>query len=95
MSQQTKHTPLDWVLRTSKYEVEIVGDYHSPDSILETPNTPKNYANAKLICKAVNNHQRLVDALEATRKLNLHLYEEGTVGNKVYIEIESALKSIR
>ena len=64
MAQQTKHTPLDWVLRTSKSEVEIVGDYHSPDSILEMPNNSKNKANAEMICKAVNNHDKLVEALK-------------------------------
>jgi len=76
---ETKHTPLDWVLRTSKSEVEIVGDYHSPDSILELPNTTKNYANAKLICKAVNNHERLLEVLELACKRIQETYDDSLV----------------
>lgn len=33
----------------------------------------------------------LEKALKSTKALNLHLYEEGTVGNRVYNEIKQAL----
>lgn len=33
----------------------------------------------------------LLEALMSTRMLNLHLYEEGTVGHRVYTEINNAI----
>lgn len=33
----------------------------------------------------------MLEALEATKMLNLHLYEEGTIGNRVYNQITNAI----
>jgi hypothetical protein len=33
----------------------------------------------------------ILEALEATKMLNLHLYEEGTIGHKVYTQITDAI----
>ena len=44
-------------------------------------------ANAKLIAAA----PELLEALMSTRMLNLHLYEEGTIGHRVYTEINNAI----
>lgn len=37
--------------------------------------------------------QLLEKALKSTRQLNLHLYEEGTIGNRVFKEINDALNT--
>lgn len=34
----------------------------------------------------------LLEALESTRALNLHLHEEGTIGHRVYSQIQNAIK---
>ena len=44
-------------------------------------------ANAKLIASA----PELLEALKATKQLNLHLYEDGTVGNRIYKQITNAI----
>lgn len=40
-------------------------------------------------------NERLREALKSTRLLNLHLYEEGTSGNRVYNIVESAIKATK
>jgi len=39
--------------------------------------------------KAIN--AELLEALKSTRSLNLSLYEQDTVGNRVYKKVESAI----
>lgn len=36
--------------------------------------------------------KELEEVLKSTRKLNLHVYDKGTIGHMVYMEIESVLK---
>jgi len=62
-------------------------------------------ANAKLIASApkllADNQSKdallkeLAEALKSTRLLNLHLYDEGTVGNRVFNITEAALKKVK
>lgn len=39
--------------------------------------------------------QELIEALKSVKMLNLHLYEKGTVGNRVYEEVQQALNNIK
>lgn len=48
--------------------------------------------NAARIVKCVNANDELLEALKSTKQLNLHLYEEGTVGNRVYNIINQAIE---
>jgi hypothetical protein len=41
------------------------------------------------------NAKELLEALESTKVLNLHLYEEGTIGHRVYNKITNALKNTK
>jgi hypothetical protein len=50
--------------------------------------------NADRLALCWNNHDKLVEALEATKALNLHHCDEGTVGKRVYDLIEKTLKDI-
>lgn len=52
-------------------------------------------ANAARLVKCWNNHDELVEALEATKILHLGQYAEGTVGHKVFMKIEAALTSLK
>mgnify|MGYP006351264495 FL=1 len=75
MAQQTKHTPLQWVIdgnfivggvAPEKYtglEGVVILNY-APITEYETPHILEQKANAKLICKAVNNHDKLVETMQ-------------------------------
>jgi len=45
----------------------------------------------KMEQKLQNENKELKEALKSTRMLNLHLYDKGTVGNKVYEKIKQLL----
>ena len=79
MNTKTKHTPLHWVKRMSTRQIgtfEICTAEPEPTTIALLPcDKEKNFgghatkdeaeANAEMICKAVNNHDKLVDMLSS------------------------------
>jgi hypothetical protein len=46
----------------------------------------------QLILQLQQDKNKMLQALKSTRKLNLHQYDKGTVGNTVFEEIEAILK---
>lgn len=48
-------------------------------------------SDARLIVKAVNCHDELVEALKSAKQLNLHLYAERTIANRVFKKVKQAL----
>lgn len=64
------------------------------ERIVECVNALAGVENPKeFINKSKERIKELEEALKSTHKLNLHLYEEGTIGYIVRKQIEEALKS--
>ncbi len=88
MTPNQKHTPVQNALD----KVCIMQKYNDSDKVLECK---KEFEKAEqYIITATNNHEKLVEALKCCRMLNLHQYEEGTIGNKAHKAVEQTLKDL-
>ena len=102
---ETKHTKGNWEVRTAvpdeNRNIKIkTGDvisvgvksnsstWHVAIALCGFKDNPECHANAKLIAAAPD----LLEACMAVKKLNLHLYKDGTIGHDVYMQIRAAIK---
>lgn len=109
MAQQIKHTPLQWVKRMSTRQIgtfEICTAEPEPTTIALLPcNKEKNFgghatkdeaeANAEMIVKAVNNHDKLVDMLKLVLK-EKYRESNGSIQNtEIETMAEQLLQSLK
>lgn len=79
---KSKHTIKDPLILTFSGEYKV-----------NKPNDNSGeYVSKEFAEELLDANKELVEVLKSTRKLNLHLYEHGTVGKSVYDEIESAIQ---
>lgn len=85
---KTKPTEGEWQIANYPESKNILKIRDKQGILIASTSNLNGEANAKLIAAAPD----MLEALKSAKILNLHLYEEGTIGNRVYKEIENAIK---
>lgn len=92
MTKDKKISELPWSANLHYHIDEptelYISDYQENMVVSFFDNNKENYCNAEFIVKAVNNHQKLVDMVEAyTRRVNVYLKEtEATTGAAISVK---------
>ena len=79
---ETKHT--------KEYATELAKDYKVNQGAY-SKEWSNGFISGYMTAIEETNAEGLLEALEAAKMLNLHFYEEGTIGHRVYIQITNAI----
>lgn len=92
--ENSKHTEGNWIYKPSgdanNYFLQVESKTNTWLMNIQQNgelSDEEQVANVKLILASND----MLEALESTKMLNLHLYEEGTIGHKVYKQITDAI----